>query len=252
MSTQARKETQFSGLLKVGSQGEAVKRVQEWLCLHGFTTGIDGDYGSKTHASVVAFQSRKGLVADGCVGDGTFGLLCEPMREALAIPSSVVPLPGASALGSAVVGLALQHLKQRPREVGGPNMGPWVRLYMGGNEGAPWAWCAGFVTFLVQQTGLNTQGVSRTFSCDTLAAQAQKAGRFLAQPSTLAQAKVTPGSIFLVRSKPNDWTHTGIVVRVEGDQVHTIEGNTNEAGSREGTSVLSRVRTFGNLDFFLL
>ena len=38
-----------------------------------------------------------------------------------------------------------------PREIGGQNMGPWVRLYMDGREGAEFPWCAGFVCFVLAQ-----------------------------------------------------------------------------------------------------
>lgn len=36
--------------------------------------------------------------------------------------------------------------------------------------------------------------------------------------------------------------HIGIVVRVEGNKIYTIEFNTNKEGSREGTAVLRKVR----------
>lgn len=36
--------------------------------------------------------------------------------------------------------------------------------------------------------------------------------------------------------------HTGFVEKVEGDVLHTIEGNTNDTGSREGYEVCRRVR----------
>ena len=49
-----------------------------------------------------------------------------------------------------------------------------------------------------------------------------------------------------------DWTHTGIVTKVEGKMVHTIEGNTNDEGSREGFEVCQRIRNLdrNTLDIF--
>ena len=47
--------------------------------------------------------------------------------------------------------LAGQHLAQGPREVGGDNRGPWVRAYMGGQDGKWARWCAGFVSTLLAQ-----------------------------------------------------------------------------------------------------
>jgi len=44
--------------------------------------------------------------------------------------------PNKKGLGQMVVAYAEQYLEQHPREVGGQNKGPWVRLYMEGNEGS--------------------------------------------------------------------------------------------------------------------
>src|SRR5438046_1958426 len=59
--------------------------------------------------------------------------------------------PNGRTLGQLALAYAQQHLKQSPREVGKPNCGPWVRLYMDGNEGEQWFWCAGFATFCIRQ-----------------------------------------------------------------------------------------------------
>ena len=53
-------------LLKVGSRGPAVARVQRALGLRA-----DGVFGSKTKRAVRAFQKRHGLLADGVVGPRT-------------------------------------------------------------------------------------------------------------------------------------------------------------------------------------
>jgi len=54
-------------LLKVGSKGDDVKKLQEKL---GLTA--DGSFGPGTEKAVKAWQSSNGLVADGIVGDGTW------------------------------------------------------------------------------------------------------------------------------------------------------------------------------------
>jgi hypothetical protein len=52
-----------------------------------------------------------------------------------------------------------------------------------------------------------------------------------------------PGDLFLVQRTSSDWTHVGVVVGVrDGDTIVTVEGNTNNAGSREGLYVLERRR----------
>ena len=57
-------------LLKVGSRGEDVKSVQEFLGL-----GADGIFGKGTEQAVKDFQSLNGLTADGLVGKGTWAAM---------------------------------------------------------------------------------------------------------------------------------------------------------------------------------
>ena len=59
-----------------GSRGDAVRKLQELLNKKGFDCGaVDGIFGSKTYAAVVAFQKANGLAADGIVGPLTWGKL---------------------------------------------------------------------------------------------------------------------------------------------------------------------------------
>ena len=59
-----------------GSRGDAVRRLQELLNKKGFDCGaVDGIFGSKTYAAVVAFQKANGLGADGIAGPLTWGKL---------------------------------------------------------------------------------------------------------------------------------------------------------------------------------
>jgi len=59
-----------------GSRGDAVRRLQEMLHKKGFDCGaVDGIFGSKTYAAVVAFQKANGLSADGIAGPLTWGKL---------------------------------------------------------------------------------------------------------------------------------------------------------------------------------
>ena len=59
-----------------GSRGDAVRRLQELLHKKGFDCGaVDGIFGSKTYAAVMAFQKANGLGADGIAGPLTWGKL---------------------------------------------------------------------------------------------------------------------------------------------------------------------------------
>lgn len=68
-------------VLKKGSSGDAVKKLQEALNGFGFSCGAaDGVFGAKTEAAVKAFQRKYGLAADGIVGPKTWAKLAEVMR----------------------------------------------------------------------------------------------------------------------------------------------------------------------------
>jgi hypothetical protein len=235
-----------------GAKGKQIRFVQEWLCLHGFAVVIDGEFGPATEQCVKEFQRKASLNATGIVDSTTFERLTLPLANALR------PIePNGRSLGEMMIAYAEQHLAQRPREVGGENRGPWVRLYTGGREGPAWPWCAAFVSFILRLASktlpdLSGLPIPASLSCDLLAAGAKRRGRFLANPPAGKRSQVTPGSIFLVRRTKSDWIHTGIVVRVEAEFFTTIEGNTNDSGSREGYEVCKRTRGYRNKDFILI
>ncbi len=59
--------------LKKGSEGQAVKDLQEALAALGLAPGAaDGVFGKKTEDAVKAFQTLKGIDADGIVGPITW------------------------------------------------------------------------------------------------------------------------------------------------------------------------------------
>ena len=63
-------------MVSYGSRGDAVRKLQELLNVKGYTCGsVDGIFGSKTKAAVLAFQKANGLGADGIVGPLTWGKL---------------------------------------------------------------------------------------------------------------------------------------------------------------------------------
>jgi putative chitinase len=75
-------------LLKVGSNGEDVKKLQEKLGI-----GADGSFGPGTEAAVKKWQAANGLTADGIVGDGTWGKLFGTSTPAtpVAAPVNIPP-----------------------------------------------------------------------------------------------------------------------------------------------------------------
>ena len=53
------RERAYDGLIQHGDSGKKVKRVQEWLKINGFATGIDSSFGDATEKCVGNFQQAK-------------------------------------------------------------------------------------------------------------------------------------------------------------------------------------------------
>lgn len=228
----------------------AVRRVQEWLCLHGFSVVIDDGFGDATEKAVKAFQTKQKLPATGVVDQPTFHGLTQPMRNALKPISAK-----GKTLNQLIVAYARQHVAQNPREVGGPNKGPWVRLYMDGKDGAIWLWCAGFATYPIKQAA-QTLGrpmpVLRSFGVAEIARHAKDVRDYLGLPGAGDRGRIKPGSLFLLRGGPLGYMHCGIVGSHDGVTMHTFEGNSNDNGTSNGYEALARTRSFKNADFALV
>jgi putative chitinase len=80
-------------LLKVGSKGDDVKKLQSFLGL-----GADGSFGPGTEKAVKSWQAANGLTADGLVGAGTWVKmgLDDVTTPAGSAPSAPAPAPSVS------------------------------------------------------------------------------------------------------------------------------------------------------------
>jgi len=249
------KELAFDGTIRKGDLGLKVRRVQEWLKINGFGTGIDNDFGDGTRESVIRFQKSKALPETGEVDQQTWDVLTDPLIKALA----PIGFAAGTSLSTAILQVAQQHQRQHPIEVGGDNRGPWVRVYLDGNEGQGWRWCAGFVTFVMKQACQElgqSLPIEGSFSCDSLAYQAKQADLFVPgaqlESGGVAWSALGSTQIFLIRRTPTDWTHTGFSFDGANTVFSTIEGNTNEDGSANGFEVARRVRSVPKKDFIRL
>ena len=74
-------------LLKKGSKGDDVKKLQEKL---GLTA--DGSFGPNTEKKVKEWQTANGLTADGLVGDGTWSKLFEVSNTIQSVHSDNIPV----------------------------------------------------------------------------------------------------------------------------------------------------------------
>lgn len=246
MRASAARELSFVQPLTIGSTGDAVRRVQEWLTLNRLGVIIDGEFGPATATAVSVVQQKASLPVTGVVDAHTMNTLVTSMNAAVA------PVPQTASLGADVVACAEQHIAQHPREIGGENRGPWVRLYMNGEEGTEFPWCAGFAcSMIAQAAGDRALPFRASFSCQELG-EAAKAAGMLVSCDGVDPSAIHPGALFLVRKKDGSgWHHTGIVASAGPDTVTTIEGNTNDDGSREGYEAIKRVRPYSGIDFLV-
>ena len=236
-----------------------VRKVQEWLSFHGPVMVVDGEYGDATALAVEEFQRRHSLPETGEVDEESWALLTAPMRAALDTSAEIGPGARASLAEQAAL-VAQAHVTQNPREIGGNNRGPWVRLYMDGGQsadGTSHAWCAGFACFIVAQAardlGMAPPFKRRILVAD-LARDAKADGRFIdgeTMGEGAARAARTPVGGLFVRRSGQSWNHTGLVTSVSDGVFGTIEGNTT-GQDRDGDSVKRSRHSYRNYDFIRL
>jgi hypothetical protein len=129
-------------------------------------------------------------------------------------------------------------------EATGHNDGPAVESYLRSvGLGKGYAWCMAFVYWCAKNAAvkLNLQNPLKQ-TAGVMDEWHSGRGAHISAP--------LQGCIFIM-DFGGGIGHTGIVTGVFGDVLHTIEGNTNSNGSREGTSVLRKVRNTKNMIGFI-
>lgn len=208
-------------LFQQGSTDPEVLDIQKAL---GFGPGGQtGIFGPTTEEAVCAFQLGRGLDVDGIVGKDTWNALfaAQPSAD----------------LGLKALAEAITHVGQQEQPLGS-NRGPFVNQC---NEEIGVAlgsfWCMSFVQKCVKDAA-NKLGVTvpikRTASCSQLFQWARSNGRLVARPEV--------GDIFLCIGGESGHFHCGFVAGPIGadNRFETIEGNSNEDGSANGTKVARR------------
>lgn len=214
--------------------------VQELLCLAGMYTLPDGKFGP---ATLAALQRHYGALPSNSLTPSMYDDL---------VWSFAHLQDGAEEVNNMMYHIARDflfwaraHLSKNPHEVGGQNMGPWVRLYTRGHQGVSYPWCMAFVSYIMYQTCYARGKEPKLFyslGCEGTYNEAHKKGLTIDEPKE--------GCIFLLRDSNGHHMHAGIVEKVpNASAVITIEGNTNDGGSREGYKVCRRSRTINGMDF---
>ena len=99
-------------------------------------------------------------------------------------------------------------------------------------KGSSYPWCAAFISWLFKDTNL----CKRSASCLDILNWFEKRGQLVKTPK--------PGDLIFFKYNTNNrrTNHIGIVERVEGKVIYTIEGNTSLTSNDNGGMVLRRKR----------
>lgn len=198
-------------LLRIGSKGEAVRRLQQMLISLGYnlgSSGADGDFGQATYNAVVAFQSSHGLSIDGIVGSETWNAL-------YGFGSTTSPIVGCAGVKKFLE--VAKHEADIAYKESYDNMTKYGAWYK--NNGV--AWCAIFVSWCANQAGILNGIVPRYSWCENAVNWYCERGRYRRRTSGYTPL---PGDIIFYNDG-NSYYHTGIVEYVSSGKVHTIEGN---------------------------
>ncbi|HEY0662706.1 MAG TPA: peptidoglycan-binding protein [Lysobacter sp.] len=237
-------------LIKVGDPDkEIVKEIQRRLNALGCgplkENGIFDK--EKTERAVKLFQARfpdvtgMPLEPDGKIGSLTWGA----MFGASTVPSSTI---APTALAEAAVDFAITQIGVMEKPTGS-NRGREVDAYLravGLNPaGGSFAWCVAFTHFCYKKAAerlgipnphIRTAGVLAHWN---KAGSAPGVVRITRAKAVADPELVKPGSLFIIDFGGGKG-HSGMVIEQANGRLVTIEGNSNDGGSREGIGVFKR------------
>jgi hypothetical protein len=137
---------------------------------------------------------------------------------------------------------------------GHQNRGKEVEKYLASvGLGPGYAWCMAFVYWCYKQAAtelsvpnflIRTGGVMHQWN------EQQNNRKILVDKVIKDPSIIQPGAVFIM-DHGKGTGHTGIVVRIHNGLIETIEGNTNDEGSREGYEVCRRTRKLESIKGFI-
>lgn len=133
-------------------------------------------------------------------------------------------------------------IEERPR---GSNAGADVEKYLKSvGLGKGYSWCMAFVYWCAVEVARETGKPNPLAKTGGVLAQWNK------MPPERKKAVPMAGDVFIMYFGKGTG-HTGFVTKIDGANVHTIEGNTNDEGSREGYEVARRIRSIKSIKGFI-
>ena len=239
-------------IIKAGETNKAiVKAVQQRLNEVGVgPVEVIGIYGPKTTNAVKLFQAThrdqngSPLEIDGKIGSVTWAVLFEQ-----AVAPVVADITAANSLLAEALNIAVSQIGVM-EEPPGSNRGKKVEEYQASVGLDPGTfWCAAFVYWCFQKASEKLgrkNPVLKTGHCMTHWRDSP-AKKILAADAINKPSLIKPGHIFLINTGGSHG-HTGIVESVEGGFIHTIEGNSDPAGSSNGIGVFRNTRKIAKIN----
>lgn len=206
-----------------------------------------GVFREKTKRSVKLFQARfpdasgLPLKIDGEVGSFTWGA----MFGAMSVPSET---KAPSRLTKAVIEFAVTQIGILENPLGsnrGPEVDQYLRAVGLNPAGNSFPWCVAFTHFCylkaaekvrIDNPHIKTAGVLKHWN---VAKTTPGVSRITRAEAVADPGLVKPGSLFII-DFGGGFGHSGLVVETANGRLVTIEGNTNDGGSREGIGVFQR------------
>lgn len=226
---------------------QVVSAVQQRLAERGCgpleATGV---FDARTRAAVRLFQARfpdrtgVPLVVDGKVGSITW----ESLFGDGSIPSAATAADALLAKTLEVAAGEVGVLEEPPGSNRGLRVDEYLRSVGLDPTQGSFAWCAAFVYWCFGQAARNLgrdNPLIRTGGVLDHWRRAEPAGipRLSAADAAADPGRIQPGMIFVLDAGGGAG-HTGLVESVQGGRLVTVEGNTNDDGSREGIGVFRR------------
>lgn len=122
-------KTPGSPVLRMGHKGMMVEALQQKLVAFGYPVGtLDGHFGQRTRAAVLAFQVDNDLITDGIAGEMTFEALGDAEARAVSAPRQTAGLLDLAKGGSRIADASVKNVVAGAATAGGGVLGVIVKF----------------------------------------------------------------------------------------------------------------------------